>query len=199
MADAIGFGAIAAQFKTWGIWGIIIAASFFIIVLVGGGIWLVKHNKKKWYLQVKLKMPRNDGRTIIHEEAKGYWDARAATLWVKRFGVFGSKFFVKLDDIRKYLQGEGTIELIGSGVDFKPVLPVSYLEVIDEDTGQKAFILDYKMDFTNDKAWAIEAERRYTKAFSVSDLLEKFQMWIGIGITAAIVIMAEVIKQAIAK
>ncbi|MEX0597876.1 MAG: hypothetical protein WD512_15400, partial [Candidatus Paceibacterota bacterium] len=70
----------------YGFWGIVI---FVAIVIFGGiavsiGIW--KWQKRKWYLKVILKMPREGGRTINCEIAKGYWDSRQATLWVKREG-----------------------------------------------------------------------------------------------------------------
>lgn len=190
------FKAAWAPIAKYGMWGIVGVSIFglFCIIAVAVGIW--RWRKSKWYLNVYLKMPRDGGRTILAELAKGYWDARKATLWVKRGGVFGAKFFVKLDDIREYLQGEGTIELLGSGVNWKPILPQSYLEVVDSKTGQKAAIMTYAMDFTQDKAWAIKAEREYVETFSLSDVFNKLKDYIGWGLVIAIVILAEVVRVA---
>lgn len=177
-----------------GVWGIVIMVAFFIILIIGGVIGWVQYQKKKWYLLVPLKMPRDGGKTINAEIAKGYWDSRKATLWVKRKGMFGAKFFVEIDDIRKYLQGNETIELLGSGVSWKPILPESYITVIDSDTGQEANIMKYSMDFTRDKAWAIRAEREYTNTFSLSDTFNKLKDYIGWGIVIGIVILSEVVR-----
>lgn len=191
--QTLSLGSIGSKFATYGIWGLIIAiAGFLLLIIVGVFVWW-KWQKGKWYLEVILKMPRENGRTITSELAKGYWDARKATLWVKRKGMLGSKFFVKLDDIRKYLQRE-LIELEGSGVVWKPILFESYLTVVDDETGQEASIMKYSMDFTKDKAWAIRAEREYTETFSLSDIFNKLKDYIGWGLVIAIVILSEVVR-----
>lgn len=179
-----------------GIWGIAIAIILFVILVIGGSVIWWQWQRKKWYLQVLLKMPREGGRTINSEVAKGFWDARKATLWVKRKGAFGKKFFVQLDDIRKYLHGNETVELMGSGIIWKPILFESYLNIIDSNTGQEANIMTYSMDFTKDKAWAISAERDYTSTFSLSDVFNKLKDYIGWGLVIAIVILAEVVRVA---
>jgi hypothetical protein len=178
----------------YGIWGFVIIAVGLLLLIIAGGIGFWQWNKKKWYLIVPLKMPRDDGRTINHETAKGFWDSRKATLWVKRKGLFGQKFFVKLDNAARYLQGNEVIELAGSGVNWKPILPQSYLTYIDEKTGQEASVMNYEMDFTQDKAWALQAEREYSNTFSVSDAFNKLKDYIGWGLVIVVVIMAEVIR-----
>jgi hypothetical protein len=193
---AVDFQSAIQPLIQYGLWGIVIGAVLLIFLLIAGGVGWWKWYQRKWYLSVPLKMPRDNGRTITSEIAKGYWDSRQATLWVKREGLFGQKFFVKMDDIRKYMQGNQIIELLGSGVTWKPILPESYLEVIDDATGQKANIMSYSMDFTQDKAWAIRAEREYTETFSLSDVFNKLKDYIGWGLVIGIVILAEVVKTA---
>ena len=192
--DALGFQSAIQPLLQYGIWGIVIGGIllFMVLIAVGVGIW--QWHRRKWYLQVPLKMPRDGGRTIVSEIAKGYWNARKATLWVKRKGLFGQKFFIKLDDIRKYLQGNEVVELAGSGVNWKPILPESYLTFIDEATGQEANIMKYSMDFTRDKAWALQAEREYIDTFSLSDVFNKLKDYIGWGLVIGIVILAEVVR-----
>lgn len=180
----------------YGIWFFVGVIGFFLFVIIGTAIGFLVWQKRKWYLTVILKMPREGGRTINTEIAKGYWNARRATLWIKRKGLFGQKFFVELDDIRKYLQGNETVELEGSGVSWKPILFESYLNVIDDETGQEASIMKYSMNFTKDKAWAIRAEREYTETFSLSDVFNKLKDYIGWGLVIAIVILAEVVRVA---
>jgi len=192
----INFQEALAPLVKYGVWGIVIAVAFFIFIIIGAVVGFIQWKKKKWYLTVTLKMPREGGRTINTEIAKGYWDARKATLWVKRKGLFGQKFFVKLDDIRKYLHGNETIELIGSGVIWKPILFESYLTVVDSNTGQEASIMKYSMDFTKDKAWALRSEREYIHTFSLSDVFNKLKDYIGWGIVIGIVIIAEVVRVA---
>lgn len=178
----------------YGFWGVVamIAIGIFLLIAVGIGIW--KWYQRKWYLTVILKMPRDGGKTVNCEIAKGYWDSRKATLWVKRSGLFGSKFFVELADIRDFLQGNETIELLGSGVTWKPILYQSYLTVIDSETKKEAQVMSYLMDFTKDKAWAIKAEREYTETFSVSDVFNKLKDYIGWGLVIGIVILSEVVR-----
>jgi len=183
--------------KKMGMLTLIIGGGLIILFLIGGVIWFKRYQKKKWFLKVILKMPRNNGKTINTEIAKGYWDARKATLWVRRENK--KKFFVKLDDIRKYLQGNEVIELEGSGVDWKPILFESYLELIDEKTGQKASIMNYSMDFSTDSNWAIASEREFINTFSLSDAIQKFGQYIAMGIMVAIVILAEVISYILKK
>lgn len=192
----LNFNSSFETLKSWGIWGVVIGAGILFFMLLAAGIGFWQYNKKKWYLEVPLKMPRDGGRIINHETAKGYWNARKATLWVKRKGLFGSKFFVKLDDARNYLQGEDVIELIGSGVNWKPILPESYLNVINPETGQEAAIMTYSMDFTKDKAWALRSEREYINTFSLSNAFEKLKDYIGWGLVIGIVILAEVVRVA---
>lgn len=193
---AVDFSSAIQPLLQYGLWGLVIGISLLLIGLIAAGVGWWKWYQRKWYLTVPLKMPRDKGRTITSEIAKGYWDSRQATLWVKREGLFGQKFFVKLDDIRKYLQGNQIVELLGSGITWKPILPESYIEVIDESTGQKANIMEYSMDFTQDKAWAIRAEREYTTTFSLSDVFNKLKDYIGWGLVIGIVILAEVVKTA---
>ena len=196
VAQTLGFEGALNSIKQYGIWGIVIAIALLIFVIIGVGVGFWQWKKKKWYLTVILKSPREGGRTINCEVAKGHWDSRKATLWTKRKGLFGPKFFTKLDDIRKYLQGNETIELEGSGVVWKPILYESYLAVIDEETGQEASVMKYSMDFTKDKAWALRAEREYTSTFSLSDVFNKLKDYIGWGLVIGIVILAEVVRVA---
>ena len=191
-----GFNQAFESIKSYGIWAVVIgiALLIFLIIAVVIGVW--QWQKRKWYLKVILKSPREGGRTINCEVARGYWDSRKATLWIKREGLFGDKFFVKLDDIRKYLQGNETIELEGSGVIWKPILFESYLNVIDSETGQEASVMKYSMDFTKDKAWAIRSEREYINAFSLSDIFSKLKDYIGWGLVIGIVILSEVVRVA---
>lgn len=191
-----GFNAALDTIKSFGIWAVVIGIALLIFLLIGVGIGWRQWQKKKWYLQVPLKMPRDGGRTINSEIAKGYWDARKATLFVKREGLFGSKFHVKLDDARQYLQGGEVIELIGSGVNWKPILPQSYLTVINEATGQEAAVMTYSMDFTKDKHWAIQSERSLVNTFSLSDIFSKLKDYIGWGLVIGIVILSEVVRVA---
>jgi len=92
--------------------------------------------------------------------------------------------------------GNETVELEGSGVIWKPILFQSYLEVIDEATGQEASVMKYSMDFTKDKAWALRAEREYINTFSLSDVFSKLKDYIGWGLVIGIVILAEVVRVA---
>lgn len=195
-APFAGMEGMMESVKTFGVWGIVIGIALVIVLIIGGIIGWWQWQKKKWYLIVPLKMPREGGRTLNTEIAKGFWDARKATLWVKRSGMFGQKFPVQMDDIRKYLHGNETIELIGSGVMWKPILFESYLTVIDSDTKQEAAIMSYSMDFTKDKAWALRAEREYINTFSLSDVFNKLKDYIGWGLVIAIVILAEVVRVA---
>lgn len=194
--QAAGFANTFSSLAKYGLWGIIGFLLVIVFIIIVGAISIWQWQRKKWYLTVVLKMPRDGNKTIVTEVAKGSWNARKATLWVKRKGLTGSKFFVQLDDIRSYLQGNETIELIGSGINWKPILFQSYFDVIDEETGKEASIMKYAMNFNKDKAWALRAEREYINTFSVSDMFNKLKDYIGWGIVIFIVILAEVVRVA---
>ncbi len=187
---------IWAPIAQYGIWGLVGVAILFFFVLIAGAFGIWKYQKNKWYLTVGLKMPRDGSKTIVAEMARGLWYPRKATMWVKRKGLFGSKFFVKMDDISKYLQGSDFIELIGSGIDWKPILYQSYTTMVNEETGQEASIMKYRMNFAKDKAWAIAAEREFIDTFSLSDVFNKLKDYIGWGLVIGIVILAEVVRVA---
>lgn len=184
-------GSAVSSITKYGFWGVAALIGFILLVIIVAGVGYWQWQKKKWYLSVPLKMPRDNGRTVVSEIAKGNWDARKATLWVKRKGLWGAKFPLKLDDVRNYLQGAEVIELIGSGVNWKPILPESYLTVINEETGQEASIMKYTMDFTQDKHWAIQAERSLINTFSLSDFFSKIKDYIGWGMVIGITILAQ--------
>ena len=100
------------------------------VLIVGGGLlvlgifgaiaaWALK--RKKWNLIIEIKMPRNDGQVILRERARGYYDAKAGIVDIKRkkLKAVGMKPF----DVKKYLQGTNYLEVIQlSPTEYIPVL-----------------------------------------------------------------------------
>jgi hypothetical protein len=162
---------------------------FFIIIFWFG--WY----RKQWNIKVEFKIPRginflNSGdlldntrvQGIVNAEwGKGSYDAKKGTVWVKRKGK--KKVAMKPFDVKKYLQGDNILSVVQVGVeDYRPVLTESYLDMIDETTGEEAALLKIKIDTSESKAWKNSFERESKNAYSITNLLKENAHWIAIGL-----------------
>ena len=178
---------ILGMLGRFGLWTVIGVAIIFVFVCIGGGVWFWKWKQKQWYLKIEFKMPRSDGRGVIAEQGKGYYDTNNGTLWVKRVGK--KKEDIKAVDMRKYLQGEDIITLVGSSGNWKPVIVESFTQLIDEETGEEAHIMNIKVNMRNDKPWAITAERKHKGVWTVEKIWHEFGYIILFGINTFLVIL----------
>ena len=161
-------------------WILALAIGFLTIgIIIGFIIWIIK--RKSWNLKVGFKIPRYDGRIIGQEIGKGIFSVREGACLVKRKGMKASA--MKPFDLKKYLQGANYLEVIQVGADdYRPILPESYVELIDDRTGEKASLLNVKIDTTSNKSWKNSYERERKNAFSIKNFLQEYGGLISIGL-----------------
>jgi len=193
LAGSLGMGNIFGG----GIVNLIILMAIGITVLgsIVGGIYFAYSAKKKWYLKVEVKIPRGlkyieDGQTIDDpklqgiingEWAKGTYDAKLGVVYIKRHKK--KPVPMKPFDVKRYLQGSDILSVVQVGIeDYRPILPESYIEMVDEKTGEQAALLIAKIDTSQSKSWRSSFERSNKEAFSLSSLFDQYKDFIGFGI-----------------
>ncbi len=170
----------------------------FIMILIGtitlvivGVIGFMIWNKKRWNLKVEVKLPRSDGKIINAEWGKGYFNSRQGVVYIKRPGFMQPKIPLKIFDPKRYLQGADLITVVQlSPVDYRPVLPRSFLEYDitykDEETGKeytvKEAIMSMECDTGASKAWQQAFEAASKNAYSLKSFLQQYQTPIAIAI-----------------
>jgi hypothetical protein len=171
-----------------GMWTVIIIV---LGILIMGGVafwvWFIWH-KRRWYLTVYFKLIRENGKSIIRETGKGRYDFKEGVLWIKR--PKKTPEGLKIQKLDKYLSGDNSVEVIGNPDNWMLVVPESYTEVTDEETGKIAMFANIKADTKEDRAWAVQAERSWKNAFSVQNLLYEYKDYIGWGLVIFICILA---------
>lgn len=156
-----------------------------IIVLVVGGIFLIfflmYRSKKKWFLKVEFKIPRSDGKIINAEWGKGTYDAKRGVVLVKRHKKKAVP--MKPFDVKRFLQGSDLLTVVQVGIeDYRPVLQESYLDMVDDQTGEEAAIMKARIDTSESKSWKQSFERDSKNAYSIQSLLQQYASYIGFGI-----------------
>lgn len=151
-------------------------------IALGFFFWI--RARKKWFLNVEVKIPRADGRIVNCEWAKGTYNAKQGVVFIKRAGKKPNA--LKPFDVKKYLQGSGkkeTLTVVQVGIeDYRPVLVESFLEMEDSETGEEAALMNIKIDTTESKAWKESFEREAKQAYSLQTLLQQYASYIGFGI-----------------
>jgi hypothetical protein len=175
-------GGIGLKWGAGGIGDFILAIliAFLALGIIAGFIfWIIK--RKSWNLVVGFRIPRNDGKLIGYEKGKGLYSAKDGVVWLKRKGM--KRIPMKPFDIKRYLGANNYLEVIQIGIeDYRPILPDSYSELIDDQTGEKALMLDVKSDVSSNKAWKTAFEREAKNAFSIKGFLQEYGGIISIGL-----------------
>lgn len=163
--------------------------SLILLMLVGvsimGGIalviFLVIRSRRKWFLKVEFKIPRSDGKIINAEWGKGTYDANKGVVFVKRLKK--KKVAMKPFDVKRFLQGSDLLTVVQVGIeDYRPVLQESYLDMVDEETGEEAALMKAKIDTSESKSWKSSFERETKNAYSIQTLFQQYAQYIGFGI-----------------
>ena len=163
----------------------------FIVIIVVGFIGLMIWNKKRWNLKVEIKLPRSDGKIVNGEWGKGYFNSRHGVVYIKRPGFMNKKIPLKIFDPKRYLQGSDMITVIQlSPIDYRPVLPKSFLEFdvkyLDEKTKEvtivKETVMNMECDTGASKAWQTAFDAAAKKAYSLQSFMQQFQTPIAIAI-----------------
>ena len=158
-----------------------------VLGFVGFFIW----NKKRWNLKVEIKLPRSDGKIINGEWGRGFFHSKRGVVYIKRPGLFQPKIPLKIFDPKRYIQGTDLITVIQlSPVDYRPVLPKSFLECdvkyVDDETGEveivKETVMNIECDTGASKAWQTAFDAATKKAYSLQSFFNQFQTPIAIAI-----------------
>ena len=169
---------------------LLIVVGFIVLVFIGGlgyFIW----NKKRWNLQVEIKLPRSNGKIINGEWGKGYFNSKHGVVYIVRPGFFQPKIPLKIFDPKRYLQGSSLLTVIQlSPVDYRPVLPISFKEFnvrhVNDQTGEvtmeKEAIMEMECDTGASKAWQAAFDAAAKKAYSLQSFMSQFQTPIAIAI-----------------
>jgi len=169
-----GGGGVISLIFTLGAWGVVVGTILGII------IWIV-YKKKRWFINCEFKIPRSDGRLINSEWGKASYNAKKGVVLVKRKGIKATP--LKPFDIKRYLQGANVLTVIQVGIrEYLPVLPESFIEMVDDKTGESAAFMKIRVDTTESKSWKSSFEREAKNAYSIESLLQQFAPFIGWGI-----------------
>lgn len=177
------FGGLGGNLLGGGIMKLIVMMG--VLMLILGGIFLIffmmYKNKKKWFLKVEFKIPRSDGRIINAEWGKGTYDAKRGVVFVKRHKK--KPVAMKPFDVKRFLQGSDLLTVVQVGIeDYRPVLQESYLDMVDDQTGEEAAIMKARIDTSESKSWKQSFEREAKNAYSIQSLLQQYASYIGFGI-----------------
>jgi hypothetical protein len=163
----------------------VVVGVIIILLLVLGG-WLL-FIKKRWNLKVEFKMVRSDGRVTIPEWGKGRYDANNGVIYLKRKRKKAEA--VKAKRLDKYLQGSNTITAVGNPGNWRLVIPDTFLELEDDETGETAAVINLRADTKEDKSWAVSFERMAGRTFTIQNFLQQY----GHAIEVAFIILITVI------
>lgn len=163
---------------------IVVLGGLGLLLLLGGGFWW--WSRKRWNLKVEIKMVRSEGRVIIGEWAKGFYNSKRGVVFIKRPGRM-KPYPMKVFDIRRYLQGADLLTVVQLGPeDYRPVLNDSWESYVDEETEEKAAMINIKVDTGVNKAWKSAFDASAKKAYSLQSFFAQFQTPIAV----AVVILA---------
>ena len=177
------------------------------IVFIGLVIFFM-WSRKRFNLDVEIKLPRSDGLITHGEWGKAFYNAKQGVVKIKRPGYKISEPMA-IFDVRRYLQGSKlmTVIQVAPG-EYIPVLVKSFSEVlveVDDETnpqkddegnnivdneGKQLYhkkhireaVVDIKADVGRNKAWKENWTTHAKRAFSIQSFLDKHQTAISIGI-----------------
>ena len=161
---------------------IVILLGFCVLAFIGVVGWLA-YKRSLWNLKVEFKFMRSDGTLITSEWGKGQFNTKRGVVFLKRPKRGTPKIAMPPFDVKRYLQGTDTLTVIQVGLEqYLPVMPQSFLEMEDDETGETAALMKHKVDLTQSKAWKNQFERESKQAYTIMGLLQQYANFIGIGI-----------------
>jgi len=193
---------IGPNFFKGGFIGSIVVIIFGVVILFfcGFGLWWFFYKRKRWNLKVEFKLPRNirsvvnrDGSikvlgTLNKEWGKGFYDPNRGVVFVKRERKKAVP--MKPFDVKRYLSDSGILSVIQIGIeDYRPVLDESYIEVVDDKTGEEAALIKAKIDTTEGKAWRNSYERERKNVYTIMNWIREHGNVIAIGLVVMMVLV----------
>ena len=183
MADTLGslFGGLGSGGSMMNTAIAVLVGICVLVTVIAIAMYFYK--RSLWNLDVEFKFMRSNGTLITAEWGKGMFDSKRGVVYLKRPGRGKKKIAMPPFDVKRYLQGTRTLTVIQIGLEqYFPVMPESYLEMVDDETGEKAALMNHKIDLTQSKSWKNQFERESKQAYSIMGLLQQYANFIGIGL-----------------
>lgn len=195
---AIGdlFGSIGIGGGTGGGFLNSIIIMFFGALILGlcvFGLWWFIKKRKAYNIKIEFKIPRNiksirqrDGAiriegTLNKEWGVGFYDGKKGVVFVKRKKK--KPVPMKPFDVKRFLSDSNILTVIQVGIeDYRPVLDESYIEVIDDKTGEEAALLKARIDTSESKSWKNSFEREAKLTYSIKNWVSEHGGLIAMGI-----------------
>lgn len=168
------------------------------LIACGAGLYFFVIKRKKWNISVEFKIPRNirrikqkDGTirivgTLNKEWGRGYYDAKNGVVLVKRKKKKGVP--MKPFDVKTFLSSGNILTVIQVGIeDYRPILDDSYINVVDEKTGEKNALINAKIDTSEGKSWRNSYERERKNTYAITNWLREHGQTMAIGIVVLMI------------
>ena len=164
-----------------------------ILIMCGFGLWWFFKKKKSYNIKVEIKIPRNikkvrmkDGLikiigTLNKEWGKGFYDGKKGVVFIKRKGK--KPVPMKPFDVKRFLSNDNILTVIQVGIeDYRPVLDESYIEVIDDTTGETCALINAKIDTSESKSWKNSFEREAKMTYSIKNWIAEHGALVAMGL-----------------
>lgn len=202
IGDLLGGIGIGNPFSGGGFMGV--ALILIVGTVVAFGLfffffWFFK-KRRNYNIKVEFKLPRNIGSvrtkngkikiygTLNKEWGKGFYDGKKGVVFVKRYRK--KPVPMKPFDIKRYLSSGSILTVIQVGIeDYRPVLDDSYIEVIDDKTGEEAALIRAKIDTTEGKSWKNSYERERKNTYTLSNWLRDHGTLVATGLVIMMVLV----------
>lgn len=172
---------------------VIILIGTMVLAICGGGIWWLVYKRKNYNIKVEFKIPRNikvfhkrDGSykisgTLNKEWGKGFYNGKKGVVFVKRKGK--KPIPMKPFDIKRFLSSGNILTVIQVGIeDYRPIVDDSYIEVIDDETGEEAALINARIDTSESKSWKNSFERDAKTAYTIKNFLGEHGALVAMGL-----------------
>lgn len=172
---------------------IIILVGSTVLSVLGFGLWFWIKKKKNYNISVEVKIPRNikqvteeDGSTRVYgtlnkEWARGYYDAKKGVVFIKR--PKKKPVPMKPFDIKRFLSNSNILTVLQIGIeDYRPIVDDSYIEVVDEETGEEAALIKARIDTSESKSWKNAFEREAKMTYSIKNWIAEHGGLVAMGL-----------------
>jgi hypothetical protein len=195
LLGSVGIGGAKTASGGGGFMGtaILIIVCVCALAICGFGLYFFIVKKKNWNIKVEFKIPRNirkirqkDGvvrvmGTLNKEWGKGFYNPKNGVVLIKRKGKKASP--MKPFDIKTYLSSGNILTVMQVGIeDYRPILDESYIQVIDEKTGEENALVRAKIDTSEGKSWRNSYERERKNTYAITNWLKEHGTMLSVGL-----------------
>ena len=158
-----------------------------------GGVYYLLYKRKNWNIKVEFRIPRNikvlkrrDGTqkvigNINKEWGKGFYNAKRGVCFIKRKGKKAVP--MKPFDIKRFLSTGNILTVIQVGIeDYRPILDDSYIEVVDDKTGEEGALINTRIDTSESKSWKNSFERDSKTAYTIKNWIAEHGALVAMGL-----------------